>query len=98
MQARSLAIKALDYALSGGATFVSDAFIEALGLKTLFPALMGKVREHFYVRLLGLSCIRQPKSRSQRIYPLLKILLIFWAYFLLFSPIFRQTRPNAYGY
>ncbi|KZP33005.1 DUF1716-domain-containing protein [Athelia psychrophila] len=44
LQARSRAIKTLDYALSGAAGSAScEAFVEALGLKTLFSALMGKV-------------------------------------------------------
>ncbi|KAJ7591031.1 Catenin-beta-like protein [Mycena floridula] len=45
-QARSRAIKTLDFAMSGSAaSFVSEAFIEALGLKTLFTALMGKSKK-----------------------------------------------------
>ena len=44
MQSRSRAIKTLDYAMSGAAsTPICEAFIEALGLKTLFSAFMGKV-------------------------------------------------------
>ncbi|KAF7301706.1 DUF1716 domain-containing protein [Mycena indigotica] len=43
LQSRSRAIKTLDYALSGtSGTATCEAFIEALGLKTLFSALMGK--------------------------------------------------------
>ncbi|KAF7966183.1 hypothetical protein HWV62_39738 [Athelia sp. TMB] len=43
LQARSRAIKTLDYAMSGAAGSAScEAFVEALGLKTLFSALMGK--------------------------------------------------------
>lgn len=42
VQARSRAIKSLDYALSRGEAYVSQAFIAALGLKTLFSVLMGK--------------------------------------------------------
>jgi beta-catenin-like protein 1 len=45
LQSRSRSIKALDYAMSGTAgTTCCEAFVEALGLKTLFSALMGKVR------------------------------------------------------
>ena len=44
LQSRSRAIKILDYAMSGAAgSTVCEAFIEALGLKTLFSAFMGKV-------------------------------------------------------
>lgn len=43
--ARSRAIKVLDHALSGAAgTINCETFVEALGLKTLFSSLMGKVR------------------------------------------------------
>ncbi|KAL0574666.1 hypothetical protein V5O48_007282 [Marasmius crinis-equi] len=43
LQARSRAIKTLDFAMSGPAGTAScEAFIEALGLKTLFPIFMGK--------------------------------------------------------
>ncbi|KAK1236628.1 hypothetical protein PQX77_000180 [Marasmius sp. AFHP31] len=43
LQARSRAIKTLDFAMSGPAgTAACEAFIEALGLKTLFPIFMGK--------------------------------------------------------
>ncbi|XP_006460303.1 hypothetical protein AGABI2DRAFT_220238 [Agaricus bisporus var. bisporus H97] len=43
MQSRSRSIKTLDYAMSGPHGFaVCMSFIEALGLKTLFSALMGK--------------------------------------------------------
>jgi beta-catenin-like protein 1 len=42
-QSSPLAIKTLDYAMSGpGGGAVCEGFIEALGLKTLFAALMGK--------------------------------------------------------
>ena len=45
MQARSRAVKALDHAMSGHAgTEASKVFVEALGLKYLFNAFMGKVR------------------------------------------------------
>ena len=44
LQCRSRSIKVLDYAMSGVAgSPVCESFIEALGLKTLFSALMGKV-------------------------------------------------------
>lgn len=44
-QSRSRAIKTLDHAMSGAAgTANSETFVEALGLKTLFSAFMGKVR------------------------------------------------------
>ncbi|ESK96043.1 duf1716 domain protein [Moniliophthora roreri MCA 2997] len=43
LQSRSRAIKTLDYAMSGTAgTETCEAFIEALGLKTLFSVFMGK--------------------------------------------------------
>ncbi|KAI9063252.1 DUF1716-domain-containing protein [Trametes sanguinea] len=43
MQARSRAIKVLDYAMSGPAgTAACETFVEALGLKTLFSSFMGK--------------------------------------------------------
>nr|GAT59458.1 predicted protein [Mycena chlorophos] len=43
LQSRSRAIKTLDYAMSGASgTAACEAFIDALGLKTLFSALMGK--------------------------------------------------------
>ncbi|KAJ7095435.1 Catenin-beta-like protein [Mycena belliarum] len=43
LQSRSRAIKTLDYAMSGtSGTPSCEAFVEALGLKTLFSALMGK--------------------------------------------------------
>ncbi|KAH7926758.1 DUF1716-domain-containing protein [Leucogyrophana mollusca] len=41
LQSKSRSIKTLDYALSGG-TDICKTFVEALGLKTLFAALMGK--------------------------------------------------------
>jgi beta-catenin-like protein 1 len=45
LQSKSRSIKTLDYAMSGAAgSAVCEAFIEALGLKTLFSAFMGKVR------------------------------------------------------
>ncbi|KAM6495842.1 Catenin-beta-like, Arm-motif containing nuclear domain containing protein [Amanita muscaria] len=44
-QCKSLAIKTLDYAMSGFAsTGICEAFIEALGLKALFSAFMGKAK------------------------------------------------------
>lgn len=44
LQSRSRSIKTLDYAMSGPAGSAScEAFIDALGLKTLFAAFMGKV-------------------------------------------------------
>ncbi|KNZ81473.1 hypothetical protein J132_00439 [Termitomyces sp. J132] len=43
LQSKSRSIKVLDYAMSGiTGSAVCEAFIEASGLKTLFPALMGK--------------------------------------------------------
>ncbi|THV08501.1 DUF1716-domain-containing protein [Dendrothele bispora CBS 962.96] len=43
LQSRARAIKTLDYAMSGpSGTITCEAFIEALGLKTLFSAFMGK--------------------------------------------------------
>lgn len=51
LQSRSRSIKTLDYAMSGSAGSAScEAFVEALGLKTLFSALMGKVSA-IYVHL-----------------------------------------------
>ena len=44
MQSKSLAIKTLDYAMSGATSSdICEAFVEALGLKALFSAFMGKV-------------------------------------------------------
>ena len=44
MDSKSRSIKVLDYALSGPAgADLCTTFVEALGLKTLFTALMGKV-------------------------------------------------------
>ncbi|EAU84811.2 DUF1716 domain-containing protein [Coprinopsis cinerea okayama7 len=44
LQSRSRAIKALDHAMSGPrGVHVCNAFVDALGLKTLFAAFMGKV-------------------------------------------------------
>lgn len=49
MQSRSRSIKALDYSMSGQAgTESCDTFIEAMGLKYLFSALMGKVRSTLF--------------------------------------------------
>ncbi|KAF7775959.1 hypothetical protein Agabi119p4_4352 [Agaricus bisporus var. burnettii] len=46
MQSRSRSIKTLDYAMSGPHGFaVCMSFIEAMGLKTLFSALMGKAQK-----------------------------------------------------
>ncbi|EPQ59414.1 DUF1716-domain-containing protein [Gloeophyllum trabeum ATCC 11539] len=43
MESRSRAIKVLDYAMSGTAgTSTCETFVDALGLKSLFAALMGK--------------------------------------------------------
>lgn len=45
MQSRSRSIKTLDHAMSGQAgTESCETFVEAMGLKYLFSALMGKVR------------------------------------------------------
>lgn len=44
MEARSRAIKVLDYAMSGTAgTAACETFVDALGLKSLFSTFMGKV-------------------------------------------------------
>lgn len=44
LQAKSRAIKTLDYAMSGpGGVTICEAFVEAQGLKTLFTEFMGKV-------------------------------------------------------
>jgi len=44
LQSRSRSIKTLDYAMSGtSGTAACEAFVGALGLKTLFSALMGKI-------------------------------------------------------
>ena len=44
MQSKSRAIKTLDHAMSGaGGSAICEAFVEALGLKALFSAFMGKV-------------------------------------------------------
>jgi len=46
MQAKSRSIKVLDYAMSGPAgTTTCEVFVEALGLKTLFSAFMGKAQK-----------------------------------------------------
>lgn len=46
MQARSRAIKVLDYATSGPkGTAACETFVDALGLKTLFSSFMGKVNK-----------------------------------------------------
>ncbi|TBU32778.1 Catenin-beta-like protein [Dichomitus squalens] len=46
MQARSRAIKVLDYAMSGPAgTAACETFVDALGLKTLFSSFMGKANK-----------------------------------------------------
>ncbi len=46
MDARSRAIKVLDYAMSGPAgTAACETFVDALGLKSLFSTFMGKVCE-----------------------------------------------------
>jgi beta-catenin-like protein 1 len=45
MQVRTRAVKTLDHAMSGHAgSEASRVFVEALGLKYLFNAFMGKVR------------------------------------------------------
>ncbi|KXN89625.1 Beta-catenin-like protein 1, partial [Leucoagaricus sp. SymC.cos] len=45
-QSRSRSIKTLDYAMSGShSSIVCAAFVEALGLKTLFSAFMGKAQK-----------------------------------------------------
>jgi hypothetical protein len=44
--AKSRSIKVLDYAMSGSSSAAAancERFVESLGLKTLFPALMAKV-------------------------------------------------------
>ncbi|CAA7259804.1 unnamed protein product [Cyclocybe aegerita] len=47
LESRSRSIKVLDYAMSGSAgTPVCEAFVEVLGLKTLFTAFMGKSSKH----------------------------------------------------
>ncbi|KAF8914668.1 DUF1716-domain-containing protein [Mucidula mucida] len=46
LQSRSRSIKTLDYAMSGpDGTAACEAFIEALGLKTLFSVFMGKLHK-----------------------------------------------------
>lgn len=47
-ESRSRAIKVLDHAMSGNAGTAScETFVEALGLKSLFSAFMGKVLDPF---------------------------------------------------
>lgn len=44
LESKSRSIKVLDYAMSGTAgSSICEAFVEALGLKTLFMTFMGKV-------------------------------------------------------
>lgn len=44
MESKSRSIKVLDYAMSGTAgAVICETFVDALGLKTLFTAFMGKV-------------------------------------------------------
>ncbi|PFH52768.1 hypothetical protein AMATHDRAFT_139367 [Amanita thiersii Skay4041] len=46
LQSNSRASKTLDYAMSGTASsLICEAFVEALGLKTLFSAFMGKIKK-----------------------------------------------------
>ncbi|KAJ4478161.1 Catenin-beta-like protein [Lentinula aciculospora] len=57
MESRTKSIKTLDYAMSGSAGTAScQAFIDALGLKTLFSAFMGKgAKKHKSATLLPAS-------------------------------------------
>lgn len=49
LQSRSRSIKTLDHAMSGVAgSAICEAFIEALGLKTLFSAFMGQVQSFLW--------------------------------------------------
>lgn len=53
MQSRSRSIKTLDHAMSGQAgTQSCETFVEAMGLKYLFSALMGKVHSLALLRFL----------------------------------------------
>lgn len=56
LKSKSLCIKLLDHAMSGrdGAS-VCESFVEALGLKTIFRAFMGKVRFFVFVNTLYLQ-------------------------------------------
>jgi beta-catenin-like protein 1 len=67
MEAKSRCIKVLDYAMSGpeGAP-VCNAFVEALGLKTIFTAFMGKVWILLY-RLLLTYIPCRPSKRLKAI-------------------------------
>lgn len=57
LQSRSRSIKTLDYAMSGSAgSALCEAFVEALGLKTLFSVLMGQVsKKHANGPILALE-------------------------------------------
>ena len=64
LQSRSRSIKTLDYAMSGPAGSAScEAFIEALGLKTLFAAFMGKVNHRFRLLLEHLNKLVQNSKK-----------------------------------
>ena len=48
--AKTRAIKVLSYAMQTEAGAANcEKFVEVLGLKTFFPAFMGKVRSHFHI-------------------------------------------------
>ena len=101
MQARSRAIKVLDYAMSGPAgTAACETFVDALGLKTLFSSFMGKVPEFQHLSLRDIHdyiCIRQAGSKKQMWGTQLpKIHHILSALFPHCCRILLQTLPRGY--
>ncbi|KAI9574458.1 Catenin-beta-like protein [Boletus coccyginus] len=65
LQSRSRSIKTLDYAMSGPAgSDLCASFVEALGLKTLFSALMGKVHSELVVSASKKQKVTAPASED----------------------------------
>lgn len=69
MLAKSRSIKVLDFALSGNAgTAACEVFVDALGLKTLFSAFMGKVFEYLphTCLLASHSCLDLMQAKKEK--------------------------------
>lgn len=87
--ARTRSIKVLDFAMSaeGEGAATCALFVEALGLKTLFPAFMGKVgsqKLELYIELISIllrttgrqerSCVDNRRYRAYTRHPVFPLL------------------------
>jgi len=93
LQSRSRSIKTLDYAMSGTTGSAScDAFVEALGLKTLFSALMGKVSFPVLSLLILIKATRCRRNIRPMGHLHLKTHRTYLGYFPVCFPISHQRR------